>query len=141
MTTFTAQVSAAMAKSKKKLEYIAKNAITDVVEAAQTAQVGVSRSGGSFVIGKIPVVSGDLRNSLTVNGARGGEAYVAAIAGLDLGESLRFVWTQPYAARIEFGFTGTDALGRTYHQAGRHFIGHNAARWQEFVAKRAKEVA
>jgi hypothetical protein len=28
-------------------------------------------------------------------------------------------------------------LGRTYSQEGRHFLGHNAARWSEFVAANA----
>ncbi len=140
MTTFTAQVEKAIAKSKEKLLYVASQAIQDVVEAAQTAQASASMTGGAFVEGKIPVLTGDLRNSLTVGGAKGGEAYVAAIAGMEVGDVLRFEWTQPYAARIEFGFVGTDSLGRSYNQAGRHFIGANAAKWEQFVAARAAEV-
>jgi Bacteriophage HK97-gp10, putative tail-component len=32
------------------------------------------------------------------------------------------VATEPYAARIEFGFNGTDSLGRLYHQAARPYL-------------------
>ena len=34
----------------------------------------------------------------------------------------------------------TDALARSYNQAGRHFVGKNAERFSEFVATRVREV-
>jgi hypothetical protein len=116
-----------------------------VVEAAQTPQVGVSRSGGTFIEGRIPVVSSDLINSLTSGlngggGAMGSTSYVAVLAGMDIGDTLTFAWTMPYARRIELGFVGTDSAGRTYNQPGRFFVSRNAERFSDFVAARVREV-
>ncbi len=141
MATFAAQVSAQIAKCKVKLRYVAVNAIQDVMEAAQTPQAPASRTGGSFIEGKIPVDTSTLINSLTTSqGGKGAEAYVTALAGFEIGESISFSWTQPYAMRIEMGFVGTDVLGRRYNQAGRHFVSANAARFSAFVDARVKEV-
>jgi len=146
MTTFAAQVADFRAKTLKNLRYVAINAIQDVVEAAQTPQPGVARTGGTFIEGRIPVVSGDLIESLATGlngggGAKGSTSYIAVLAGLDIGDTITFEWTMPYAMRIEKGFVGTDALGRTYNQAGRHFVAKNAAQFQAFVNARVAEVS
>jgi hypothetical protein len=143
--TFAAQVADFKGRTLKKMRYVAVNAIQDVMEAAQTPQPGVDRTGGTFIEGRIPVVSSDLINSLTSGkgssgGAKGALSYTTAITGMQIGDRLTFAWTMPYAMRIEAGFKGTDALGRTYNQPGRHFVGANAARFSEFVAARVKEV-
>ena len=145
MKTFTAQLQDFANLTKKNLRYVAVNAIQDVVEAAQTPQPSVKRTGGSFQEGKIPVDTSELINSL-ISGANGSfgpqsaDSYAVALAGYDIGDYMRFGWTAPHAHRIEMGFTGTDALGRTYNQAGRHFVGANAARFSQFVEKYAREV-
>jgi hypothetical protein len=143
--TFAAQVAEFKGRTLKKMRYVAVNAIQDVMEAAQTPQPGVERTGGTFIEGRIPVVSSELINSLTSGkGASGGTkgelSYTTAIAGLEIGDRLTFAWTAPYALRIEAGFRGTDALGRSYNQPGRHFVGKNAERFSEFVAARVREV-
>lgn len=143
--SFAAQVDAFKVNTLKKMRYVAINAIQDVMKAAQTPQPGVERTGGTFIEGRIPVVTSDLINSLTSgNGASGGAegqlSYTTALAGFQVGDRLTFAWTAPYALRIEAGFTGTDALGRRYNQPGRHFVGRNAERFSEFVAARVKEV-
>lgn len=143
--TFAAQVADFKGRTLKKMRYVAVNAIQDVMEAAQTPQPGVERTGGTFIEGRIPVVSSDLIQSLTSGkgsggGAKGELSYTTAIAGMQIGDRLTFAWTMPYAMRIEAGFTGTDSLGRHYNQPGRHFVGKNAARFSEFVAARVKEV-
>ena len=139
--SFSAQVRDFATLTKRNMRYVATESIQDVVEAAQTPQRGITKGATSFVEGKIPVAEADLINSLSVDGgATGKDAYVVAIAGFDLGDTLRFAWTAPYALRIEQGFTGTDALGRKFNQAGRHFVGKNAARFPEFVKKHAAEV-
>jgi hypothetical protein len=141
MATFAAQVSKAIAEAKVKIRYVAVNAIQDVMEGAQTPQAPASRTGGLFIEGKIPVDTSALINSLTTSrGGKGDTAYIAALAGFEPGETISFTWTMPYAMRIEMGFVGTDSLGRTYNQAGRHMVGFNAARFPEFVAARVKEV-
>ena len=145
MKTFTAQIQAFADLTKQNLKYVAVNAIQDVVEAAQTPQMSVKRTGGTFVEGKIPVDTSELINSLAsgangVFGAPGNDSYAVALAGYKLGDYMRFGWTAPHAMRMELGFSGTDSLGRTYNQAGRHFVGANAARFSEFVMKHALEV-
>lgn len=144
--SFAADVAKFAKLTKQNLRYVAVNAIQDVVEAAQTPQPSVKRTGGSFEVGKIPVDTSELINSLVsgigaAGGAAGPDSYVVALAGFELGDYMRFNWTAPYALRIEAGFTGTDALGRQYNQAGRHFVGANAARFSEFVMKYAQQVS
>jgi len=127
--------------TEAKMNYVMKSSISDVLVAAQTTQIGITQGATSFVEGKIPVGdTAELVNSLTVDNAEGPDAYVVAIAGMQIGDYKRFGWTADHAHRIEVGFVGTDSLGRTYNQAGRHFIGVNAAKFSEFVAKRVAEV-
>ena len=127
--------------TEAKMKYVMKSSITDVLVAAQTTQIGITQGATSFVEGKIPVGdTAELVNSLTVDGATGPDAYVVAIAGMQIGDYKRFGWTALYAHRIEVGFVGTDSLGRTYNQAGRHFVGANAAKFSDFVTNRIAEV-
>lgn len=138
--TFTAQVRDFAGLTKLQMKYVAAESIQDVMEAAQTPQLAITKGATTFVEGKIPVAEADLINSLEVGGSSGPDAYVTAIAGYALGDNMRFAWTAPHAMRIEQGFTGVDDLGREYNQAGRHFVGANAARFSEFVEARTKEV-
>ena len=141
MKTFTAQVRDFAKLTKQNMIYVASESIQDVLEGAQTPQRGISAGATSFVEGKIPVAKGDLINSLSVDGgAAGKDSYSVVIAGYDLGDNMRFVWTAAHAMRMEMGFTGTDSKGRTFNQQGRHFVGKNAAKFQEFVDKHVKEV-
>lgn len=138
--TFTAQIKDFADLTKRNMRYVAAESIQDVMEAAQTPQPSVKRTGGTFIEGRIPVDTSDLINSLTVNGISGQASYVTAIEGFEVGDVLRFAWTQEYAMRIEMGFVGTDSAGRTYNQAGRHFVSANAARFPQFVEQRVAEV-
>lgn len=115
---------------------VAKNSISDVVVAAQTTQRGIGQGADGFEVGKIPVDTSELVNSLTVDGATGADAYAVGIGNMELGDVLRFAWTAPHALPMELGFTA--ANGRQV--PGRHFVGANAARFEEFVAARAAEV-
>lgn len=143
--TFAAQIQGFADLTKRNLKYVAVESIQDVVEAAQTPQPSVKRTGGTFQEGKIPVDTSELINSLISGsngsfGPEGADSYAVALAGYELGDYMRFGWTAPHAMRMEAGFTGTDAIGRTYNQPGRHFVGANAARFSEFVMKHALEV-
>ena len=145
--TFAASLDAFAVKTAAKMKHVATQAIQDVVEAAQTPQLGITMGATSFEEGKIPIgKTGDLQNSL-VSGANGSSgaasefSYEAVITNYELGDVLTFAWTMEYAMRIELGFVGTDSLGRTFHQAGRHFVGKNAAEFPRFVAERAAEAS
>lgn len=138
------QVSDIVKKNKAKLRKVVVDSITDVCREAQTSAQGIT-AGGTLVDGKIPVVTADLINSFTsrVGGgiAKGANSYVAAIAGINLGETAVFIWDIEYAMRVNYGFMGTDALGRTYNQKGWHFATRAVEKWPEFVKKNAAKVS
>lgn len=141
MATFTAQLEEFAKLTKRNMLYVASESIQDVVEAAHTPQVAITKGATSFEEGKIPVADADLTNSLTTDGTKGAESYSTAIAGFEIGDVMEFAWSEEYAYRIELGFTGTDSLGRKYDVPGRHFVGANAKRFQEFVENRVAEVS
>lgn len=139
--TFEAQIKGFADLTKRNLNYVMRSSIGDVLEAAQTPQQGIGAGATSFEEGKIPVgKTSDLLNSLTVDGAKGADAYVTAIAGMEPGDVKEFAWTMPYARRIEYGFTGEDSLGRHYEVPGRFFVLRNAERFSAFVEARVAEV-
>ncbi|AWN47132.1 hypothetical protein DK419_13095 [Methylobacterium terrae] len=98
---------------------------------------------------RVPVDTGFLRASLQVSNtvpvpadrsANEGTAYTynpnaaaLVIAGAKIGSTLYASYTAVYAARVNYGFVGTDALGRTYNQQGRHFIELALQRWPQIV--------
>jgi hypothetical protein len=107
---------------------------------AQETQDGITIGATSFVEGRIPVgKTKDLVNSLTVDGAEGADVSVK-IQGMEIGDTMEFAWTVPYARRVNSGFTGTDSLGRTFDVPGRFFVDANAAKFPAHVKKRANEV-
>ena len=138
---FTAAIQDFADLTEKQMIAVVVDSVQDVLEAAQTPQVGITKGATSFEIGKIPVAEAFLQESLEIgyNGAYQATngAVVLSAAKVSLGDTINARWTQAYALRIELGFSGTDSLGRTYNQAGRHFVGANAKRWPEFVAANA----
>ena len=140
--TFTAQLKDFADLTEENISYVMRSAISDVLVAAQTTQIGITQGATSFVEGKIPVgLTSELVNSLTVDGAEGPDSYVVAIAGMDIGDVLRFAWTAPHAARMNSGFTGTDSLGRTYNQAGRFFVRSVMNEASQIAIRAAQRVA
>jgi len=137
--SFTAQLADIADLTVEAIEYTMRQSISDVLVGAQTTQVGFGQGATSFVEGKIPVDSSDLLKSLTVDGAEGADVSVK-IQGMEIGDTMEFAWTVPYARRIEYGFTGTDSLGRTYAVPGRFFVSVNAAKFPDHVKRRASEV-
>lgn len=99
--------------------------------------------------GRMPVDTGFLRNSLvsSINGQGGleGASSYALVAGqMEAGDVATFGWTAAYARRLNNGFTGTDAAGRTFNQSGRHWVEGAAAQWQAIVTaetEKAKKAA
>lgn len=121
----------------EKLELVIKQSAQDVMEKAQ-----LDKGNG----GNMPVDLGNLRNTSFVSGLNGsisakgsGDAYVGVIAGMELGDVFFGGWTAEYAMRMEYGFVGTDSLGRRYNQAGNYFANNAAAQWQSIVAMNAQK--
>ena len=99
--------------------------------------------------GRMPVVTGTLRGSFqsSINGqfVGSGEPEVHVLIAVERakpGDVLSFGWggaAASYAARVNYGFTGTDSLGRKFNSLGAHFLDFGLARWpwivREEVAK------
>jgi len=62
------------------------------------------------------------------------------INGAELGQSVYICFTAAYAARVNYGFTGEDSLGRHYSQQGAFFVEQAAQQWPQIVAQVAAEL-
>lgn len=106
--------------------------------------------------GNLPVDSGFLRASLMGVIGEGtftateppkdgsGFSYDAGqinlvIAGSKLTDTITVAYTAAYARRMEYGFKGTDSLGRKYNQPGRAFVRLAAQQWQRVCTEVATE--
>ncbi|MDK3016548.1 hypothetical protein [Pseudodonghicola flavimaris] len=135
--TFTAQIKAFLELTEQNKRYVAQQSIQDVLEEAQTTQPSVKQTGGSFERGKIPVNKADLVNSLSVNGgAEDADAYVVAIDGYDIGQTMNFTWTSDHALPMELGFTAENGT----EVPGRLFVTDAVAQFDDKVQARVAEV-
>lgn len=62
------------------------------------------------------------------------------IAGSKLGDTYVGSYGMNYSLRLEYGFTGTDALGRSYNQPAYAFVRTAAQNWPAIVARLQNEV-
>lgn len=135
---FSAQIQDFANLTEKQMIAVVVDSVQDVLEAAQTPQVGITKGATSFVVGKIPVAEGDLIQSLEVgyNGAYQATAGAVSLsaAGFSLGDTINARWTAEHALPMELGFTTRNGGS----VAGRHFVGYNAAKWPEFVRANAQ---
>lgn len=113
-------------------------------EAAQTVANDVRLSVNNG--GRMPVKTGNLRRSLMASTSDmpivhegktefSESAIELIIAGSDLGQTVYLGFQAAYAARLNYGFVGTDAAGRTYNQQGYGFIDAVSQRWPQIVAE------
>lgn len=137
-TTFAASLAQFANMTKQNIRYCLNEGVQDVVEAMLTPQQAISAGATTFERGKIPVDTSALINSLTINGEAAGAEPTVDLQG---GGIDTFEFQTPYAARIEFGFTGTDSAGRQFNQAGRFFVTDNAPKFVDGVARAAAEVS
>ena len=147
MPTLSAQVRNWTDKAKRNTDLVMKQSARYLADDL----TGAGRSGGASGPGVIPVVTGNLRNSLLASTAqmpatRPGP-FSAPQTDLVIGgwnprtqTTLYIGWQAEYARRINYGFTGPDSLGRVYNQVGRFFLETYAAQWQNYVDRAAREV-
>lgn len=132
---FGAQVRAFTEKAKAMQGVIFRESATKLMEEAGTPE----EQGG-----KMPVVTGTLRNSVaaSVEGmpSAGAQPPELVFATMELGQTVWAGWTAKYAMRMEHGFQGEDSLGRTYAQAGKGFARAAAQRWDFIVAEVTADV-
>lgn len=124
--TFEAQVAEFRRLTLEKMALVVKQSAQDVFSTAQTPKA---------MGGNLPVDTGFLRNSfvsaLNGGGAVGGsDAYVATIAGMDLGDAVLGGWTANYARHVEYG---------TSKMAGSFFALRAAQEWQNIVARNVEK--
>jgi hypothetical protein len=116
-------------KTEKRIDAVLKDATQSVIAVAQQTKA----KGG-----RMPVDTGNLRNSLqsSVAGGAMGEgasSYILVAAGMKGGDLATFTWTAEYARRVNNGFTGADSLGRNYSQVGAHFVEGAVDQWPAIV--------
>lgn len=134
--SFRKQVGNWVAETEKRSMAVLKQSAQDVVSRAQK-----SRDDG----GRMPVVEGNLRNSLIValNGSsvgKGKDSYINAIPLMKAGDELFIGWTAEYARRVEYGFQGADKLGRVYDQDGAGFFRGAVEKWPHFIMRNARRL-
>jgi hypothetical protein len=88
--SFSADVRQFANLTAKQMRKVVVDSLHDVLEGAQTSAQGVT-AGGIIKEGRIPVVSGDLINSLAVEingslGPKGAGSYSVAIDGYNVGD-------------------------------------------------------
>lgn len=106
--TFTAQIRNWSDKAKRNMGLVVADAAQGVFVDMSERQPSVKETGGSFELGKVPVDQGPLANTMTtsLNGAfvaRGSDAYVAGLAGFELGDQIVHGFTRDYAPDVEYG--------------------------------------
>jgi predicted Fe-S protein YdhL (DUF1289 family) len=109
----------------------------------------------SFMQQNVPYRDGFLRASLVVlvnqdpplpnrNQEDGLGPYTDAymqlqIANAVAGDRITAAYTMEYARRLEFGFVGTDSLGRHYNQPPRAWTRLAAQQWKKFTEEATNE--
>ncbi|MGM5009970.1 hypothetical protein ACD592_12680 [Rhizobium sp. 969_B3_N1_2] len=135
--SFTAEVSEWCRKVEGAAEAVFQTAAQTVANEVRTA---VAEGG------RMPVKTGNLRRSLMASTSamptikEGKETFSDSglelvIAGAELGSTVYLGFQAAYAARMNYGFVGTDSLGRTYNQAGYGFVDAVAQRWPQIVTQ------
>jgi len=107
-------------KTQRRIDAVLKDATQSVVAVAQ-----VTKAKG----GRMPVDTGNLRNSLissVAGGAagQGEESYIMAAAGIKGGDVATFTWTAEYAAAVNNGREG---------RPGAHFVEGAVDQWPAIV--------
>lgn len=145
MGKFSAQVSSWVRETKERQTAVFRIAVQEVSD----DMLQTVHSGGSM-----PIDTGNLRRSLrgstsamppirdgaVVFSSDGGQIELT-IAGAEITDTIFLGFQAAYGPRMNYGFTGTDKLGRKYNQAGFHFVDKAAQKWGIFVAEAIQEVS
>lgn len=110
--------------------------LRDVMQRATQEQPSVSETGGSFEIGKVPVLTRELADSffVSINGGVKPNAlgkYRRLMDKVKITDAVSFGWSAPHAQKMEYG-DGT--------VAGRFFATTAASAWTAIVRRNANLV-
>lgn len=129
---FTAQVRDWSEKALRNADLVVKDAAQGVLGDMTERQASI-KDTGSFVIGKVPVDTGyligsqiaELNGSVVSRGTYGTPPdYSAAVAGMELGDTVAGYFTAEYAPMVEYG---------TSKFPGRFFVREAISGWQARV--------
>ena len=113
-----------------------------ITAAQRGVRLGTSEAAGLFVEeakAQVPVKTGRLRDSIqAVDQEDTPQRYTLAVTPA-LPAANPWGFDPPYARRIEYGFMGTDSLGRTYHQEPRPYMRPAFVAQQDPAAAAIKE--
>lgn len=128
---FASQVDAWVQQTEKRMNAVFRLATQKTIRQMQQTvpyQYGFLRASLVVLVNKEPPVADrsdkegmgpytDAYMQLSISNAVAGDRIVAA-------------YTMEYARRLEYGFTGVDSLGRSYHQAPIGWTRKAAANWK-----------
>ena len=99
--------------------------------------------------GRVPFLTGNLARSILAStegmpSTKGGDfpgSNVGLVAsGLQPGQAVWIGYQANYARRMNYGFVGEDSTGRSYNQAGNHFVEGAISMWEDLVKQAAEEL-
>lgn len=110
------------------------------VQALANEMAKTIRNGGN-----VPVDTGNLARSVMVDDKPPPEDtepkerkvqqdITGGIAAILPGKDVYLGWQAQYSRRLNYGYVGTDSLGRTYNASGYGFAEAAAAKWPAIVA-------
>lgn len=121
----------------------------DAVYARSVELLGEEMAKSRNEGGRVPFLTGNLTRSLlasktgmpnVADGPFEGSNVGLVTATLKARETVWLGYQANYAARQNYGYVGSDSLGRVYNQQGAHFVDHAVANWPTIVTKAIKEV-
>lgn len=68
------------------------------------------------------------------------DEVITVIAGANIEDTIHIGFTAAYARRLEYGFKGSDSLGRSYTQDGYAYIRNAVLKWEDIVNANAAKV-
>lgn len=130
------------------LEALIKQAVQELVTEMQTThfQGGLNRVDHGWHLASFQIVLNGEPQLPTreapdgVASAWSGAEIALQIAGMELGDTITGSYGMAYSMRLEYGFTGTDSLGRTYNQPAYAFVRSAAQNWASIVARLQDQV-
>lgn len=136
MGSFADQLKRFEDKSKGKMETMFHEVASEIVSDVSQPQPGIQVTGGDFQVGKIPVVTGYLRESLVTqveggSSAQGPSNADAVIRSAEMGDTIRVRWTAGFARHLEEGHGRIRARG---------FMRANLAKFNAIVNRVARRL-
>ena len=121
----------------------------DAVHARSVELLGEEMAKTRNEGGRVPFLTGNLARSVLASktgmpnvsdGPFEGSNVGLVAATLKARETVWLGYQAKYAPRRNYGYVGSDSLGRVYNQQGAYFIDHAVANWPSIVSKAIKEV-